>query len=299
MYFKEMKKLLKPLSCAGQVILGEKIGRTINFPTANLSLNKPLNIKPGVYLAVCRLNKNSYLGLAYYGPRYIFHKLANSFEIYLFDFNQAIYGEQISVKLTHWLRPPQRINSLKKLQKLLQADLTALNDFVILVNHRDQPLGIQKKVQAHLGSAQLHRAISVQILNSKKELLLQQRSKHKMLFPLLWANTVCTDVRPYESYLMAAQRRLQEELNLHVVLQPLAKFYYQAGYAPVGSEKEIDQLFIGFSDQKPRLDHHEVNQCRYLNLKNLQKAMRQQPGNYTPWFKLILKKLLSSVIFNP
>lgn len=281
-----MKKLLKSIKLIGKVIPGEKIGRTINFPTANLALKKLPSIKPGVYLAVCRFNKNSYLGLTYYSPR-------RSFEVYLFDFNQDIYGQSLIVKLTHFIRPPKKIKDLLALKKLIQQDLVSLNDQVILVNKKDQILGIANKVQAHLGSGKLHRAISVQIFNSKKELLLQQRSKHKMLFPLFWANTVCTDVRPYESYLTAAKRRLQEEFHLDVVLKPLDKFYYQAGYASVGSEKEIDQLFIGFSDQIPKPNPQEIHSWQYLSLEKIKKT----PLNYVPWFKLILKKLPSSAIF--
>lgn len=281
-----MKKLLKSIKLIGTVIPGEKIGRTISFPTANLALKKSPPIKPGVYLAVCQLGKNSYLGLAYYSPRH-------TFEVYLFDFNQAIYGQKVSLKLTYWLRPPQKIKSLKSLQKLLQTDLTALNDFVILVNRRDQPLGVQEKIAAHLGSAQLHRAVSVQIFNSRKELLIQQRSQYKMLFPLLWANTVCTDVRPYESYLMAARRRLLEEFGLTADLQPQFKFYYTAPSDSQVAEKEIDQVFFGSTDDQPKPDLKEIQAWQYLSLKQLKTA----PLNYAPWFKLILKKIPSSAIF--
>ncbi|MDZ7587477.1 MAG: NUDIX domain-containing protein, partial [Patescibacteria group bacterium] len=97
-----------------------------------------------------------------------------------------------------------------------------------------------------------------------------------------------------ESYLTAAKRRLQEELHLEVALKPLDKFYYQAGYASVGSEKEIDQLFIGFSDQIPKPDPQEIYSWQYLSLEKIKKT----PLNYAPWFKLILKKLALSVIFN-
>lgn len=281
-----MKKLLRSIKLIGTVIPGEKIGRTINFPTANLALKTLPSIKPGVYLAVCQLAKNSYLGLAYYSPRH-------TFEVYLFDFNQAIYGQKISVKLTHWLRPPKKISSLPELRCLLQADLISLNNYVILVNKKDQPLGVQEKIAAHLGSAQLHRAVSVQIFNSRKELLLQQRSQYKMLFPLLWANTVCADVRPYESYLQAARRRLKEEFGLQADLTPQFKFYYTAHSDIQASEREIDQVFFGHTNNRPQPNPKEIQSWQYLSLKQLQTASL----NYAPWFKLILKKLSSSAIF--
>jgi len=281
-----MKKLPKPLKLIGKVIPGEKIGRTINFPTANLALKILPSIKPGVYLAVCQLAKNSYLGLAYYSPRH-------TFEVYLFAFNRDIYGQQFSVKLTHFLRPPKKVRGLLALKKLIQQDLISLNDQVILVNKKDQILGIANKLQAHLGLAQLHRAVSVQIFNSKQELLIQQRSKDKMLFPLLWANTVCTDVRPYENYLQAANRRLKEEFGLQADLTPQFKFYYTAPSGSRAAEKEIDQVFSGRTDHRPQPNPKEIQAWQYLSLKQLKTA----PLNYAPWFKLILKKMLSSAIF--
>jgi isopentenyl-diphosphate delta-isomerase len=281
-----MKKLLKPVKLIGKVIPGEKIGRTINFPTANLALKILPPIKPGVYLAVCRLAKNSYLGLAYYSPRH-------TFEVYLFDFNQDIYGQKLLVKLTHFLRPPKKVSGLLALKKLIQQDLVSLNDQVILVNKKDQILGIANKIQAHLGSAQLHRAISVQIFNSKQELLIQQRSKDKLLFPLLWANTVCTDVRPYESYLQAARRRLKEEFGLTAKLKPMFKFFYTAPSGKSGSEREIDQVFFGLARTRPRPNPEEIAAWEYINLK----AAKARLKTFAPWFQLILKKIPPSAIF--
>ena len=282
-----MKKLLKPISCLGQVFFGEKIGQSIHFPTANLALKTLPQIKPGVYLTVCHLAKNSYLGLAYYSPRH-------TLEVYLFDFNQDIYGQKISLKLTHWLRSPKKISSLPELRCLLQTDLINLNNYVILVNKKDQPIGIEKKPAAHLGQGKLHRAVSVQIFNSRKELLLQQRSEHKMLFPLFWANTVCTDVRPYESYLQAANRRLKEEFGLTAKLKPQFKFYYTAPSGSQGSEREIDQVFFGQVNDRPKPNPQEIHSWQYLSLEQI----KTTPLNYAPWFELILKRLPSSGIFN-
>jgi isopentenyl-diphosphate delta-isomerase len=281
-----MKKLLKPIKLIGKVIPGEKIGRTINFPTANLALTTLPPINPGVYLAVCRLAKNSYLGLAYYSPRH-------TFEVYLFDFNQDIYGRLLSVKLTHFLRPPKKVRGLLALKKLIQQDLASLDDQVILVNKKDQPIGIQEKIQAHLGSAQLHRAISVQLFNQKGELLIQQRAKTKKLFAGMWANTVCTDVRPYESYLQAARRRLKEEFGLTAKLKPMFKFFYTAPSGKSGSEREIDQVFVGLVSDRPQPNPKEIAAWKYISLK----AAQAQRKTFAPWFQLILKKMLSSAIF--
>jgi len=285
-----MKKLNQVVVVSGKVISGNKLGRQLGFPTANLKLVKTPKIKPGVYLAVCQQKKNSHLGLAYFG-------LKQNFEVFIFNFNQQIYNLNLKVKLTHFLRSPKKITTNSQLKKLIQNDLTKLDNFVILVNRQDQPLGVMEKKQAHLGSAHLHRAISVQLFNSKKKLLIQQRSKSKMLFPLIWANTVCTDVRPYESYETAANRRLKEEFGLKANLKPLTKFFYQAFSGKAGCEKEIDQLFIGFSDQKPKPNKKEINAWQYTSLKELKQDINTNPDQFALWLKVILKKLASSDIF--
>lgn len=275
------------------MIKGEAVGRTIGFPTANLKLTTVPKVKPGVYAALITLNNQSFLGLAYYGPRYIFGQKTNTFEVYLFNFNRQIYGQVLSVKLLKFLRVPQTVKNINALKKLLESDLASLNNYVILVDKNDKIIGVETKKTAHLGKAKLHRAISVQLFNEKKELLVQQRSAQKMLFPLYWANTVCTDVRPYETYLQAANRRLQEEFSLTAALKPLLKFTYSAQYGKAGSEKEIDQVFIGFSNVQPKPDPAEISAWKYMSLDQI----KTFSGQLAPWFKILLKNLSVSDIF--
>jgi len=115
-----------------------------------------------------------------------------------------------------------------------------------------------------------------------------------MLFPLFWANTVCTDVRPYESYLQAANRRLKEEFGLTAKLKPQFKFYYTAPSGSQGSEREIDQVFFGQVNDRPKPNPQEIHSWQYLSLEQI----KTTPLNYAPWFELILKRLSSSGIFN-
>ncbi|MCX6816780.1 MAG: isopentenyl-diphosphate delta-isomerase [Candidatus Beckwithbacteria bacterium] len=287
-----MRRLIKPIQVSGTVISGEKIGRKIGFPTANLNLKQSPKIIPGVYVAVCRLAKKSFLGLAYYGPRYIFGHKQNSFEVYLFNFRQQIYEKMIQVKLLKFLRPPKPVKKLIELKKLLEADVVNLNDQVILVNRKDQILGIEDKIRAHLGHAKLHRAISVQLFNQKGKLLIQQRAKTKSLFAGEWANTVCTDVRPYETYLQAAQRRLKEEFGLTTQLKPIFKFTYSARGGKAGSEREMDQVFLGLVRGRPRPNPLEIADWQFISLT----AAKTKRADFTPWFQLILKKLKPSDI---
>lgn len=276
----------------GKVIKGEAVGRKIGFPTANLELSKLPRLKHGVYAALVIFNRQNYLGLAYFGPRYIFGQKTDNFEVYIFNFDQTIYGRKLTVKLLKFLRPPQAVKRLSRLKRLLERDVAALSDYVVRVNRRDQILGIEEKSKAHQGRAKLHRAISIQLFNRKGELLIQQRSKYKKLFPLIWANTVCTDVRPYETYSAAAERRLKEEFGLKVKLKPAFKFSYAAVWRR-GGEKEIDQVFFGRLVGQPKPDFKEIAAWRFINLAEAKAGLK----DFAPWFRMILKKIRPSDIF--
>lgn len=276
------------MKLSGKVIKGEAVGRTIGFPTANLKLNKKPIIKPGVYVALVTLNQVNFLGLAYWGRRYIFNQKQSSFEVYIFNFNRKIYGKKLIVKLLKFLRKPKKVKSLVQLRKLLQSDLVRLDQDIILVNRQDKILGIENKTKAHHGRAKLHRAVSVQLFNQKGEWLIQQRSRYKNLFPLYWANTVCTDVRPYETYEAAANRRLKEEMGLSTLLRPAFKFTYMAKWGKK-AEREIDQVFFGRVKENPQPDSQEVGAWRLVTKNNL-------PEKLAPWFRLILKKIKPSDI---
>lgn len=111
---------------SGTVIHGEKVGRTIGFPTANLDVKlTEADVKPGVYLAQVTTDSDqstTYQGLAYFGPRYIFGELTNSFEVYLYDFSGDLYDQTLTVTLTNYLREPMNLNTIEKLQTQLEAD---------------------------------------------------------------------------------------------------------------------------------------------------------------------------------
>ncbi len=98
---------------------------------------------------------------------------------------------------------------------------------VILVNERDEPIGLMPKMEAH-EKAVLHRAFSVFVFNAKGELMLQQRALHKYHSPGLWTNTCCSHQRDGESNLAAGARRLQEEMGFMIPLEELFSFIYKA-----------------------------------------------------------------------
>ncbi len=108
---------------SGKVIHGDKVGRTIGFPTANLDVDlTPKELQPGVYFGTCELNGQTYDCLPYFGPRLIFGELKNSFEVYIYNFDQEIYDQELSVTIKTFLRAPEKVNNLDELKAKLELD---------------------------------------------------------------------------------------------------------------------------------------------------------------------------------
>ena len=80
-------------------------------------------------------------------------------------------------------------------------------DLLIVVNSDDEEIGTLDKVSCHANEGVLHRAISVFLLNSEGEVLLQQRHESKALWGGYWSNACCSHPRLHETTHDAAQRR--------------------------------------------------------------------------------------------
>lgn len=157
---------------------------------------------------------------------------------------------------------------------------------VVLVNEKDEPIGLMPKMQAHQ-EALLHRAFSVFILNDKNEVMLQQRAAHKYHSPMLWTNTCCSHQRDGESNIAAGQRRLQEEMGFSVPLKELFSFIYKAPFDNGLTEHEYDHVLIGYSNNAPEINPDEVASWKWMSIENIKEDMKKQPAVYTEWFKII------------
>ena len=166
------------------------------------------------------------------------------------------------------------------------------NEYLVLVDEHDSEIGKVEKFEAHMGEGVLHRAFSVFIFNDNDEVLLQQRSRKKLLWPGFWSNTCCSHPRVDETYEDAAQRRLKEEMGMIVNVKYLYKFQYKAKYMEIGSENEICAVLIGHSGDEPNLNPDEVEDCKWIKWSDLLNdiAERGEKG-YTPWFLLEVEEI--------
>ena len=160
---------------------------------------------------------------------------------------------------------------------------------VQLVDAEDNPNGSMEKLEAHEKGA-LHRALSVLIINSKKEILLQRRALGKYHSPGLWTSTCCSHPYPGEDPNEAAKRILQEEMGMSSELTFLFKFQYKCDFENGLIEHELDHVFIGKTDDTPHLNTDEAMAFKWMSIENLEQDMLSYPKNYTFWFKLIIEQ---------
>lgn len=156
---------------------------------------------------------------------------------------------------------------------------------LILVDGNDVEQGFLSKAECHNGDGQLHRAFSVFLFNDSGELLLQQRSREKRLWPGYWSNTCCSHPRRGESMHIATQRRLLDELNLESELQFVFKFTYQANYGDVGSEHELCHVYLGKVQDRLTPNRNEIDAIRFLDARSLDREFAEHASQFTPWFK--------------
>ena len=160
-------------------------------------------------------------------------------------------------------------------------------DLVELVDSDGRAVGESTVEEAHQAPGRLHRAFSVLLVDPEGRLLLQQRAASKTRFPLRWANACCGHPAPGEPVVVAASRRLAEEVGLRAV--PLAKigvYVYRAGDPVTGRvEHEYDHVLLGRVVRDPHLDPDptEVADVRWLTGDSLRDDLDAQPDRYAPW----------------
>ena len=165
---------------------------------------------------------------------------------------------------------------------------------VILVNEKDEQIGLMPKQEAH-EKAVLHRAFSVFIFNEQNKLMLQQRALHKYHSPGLWTNTCCSHQRDGESSLEAGKRRLQEEMGLTTNLKETTSFIYKAPFENGLTEYEYDHILVGNYNGNPIINVEEVASWKWMSMDAVQDDIKNSPENYTAWFKIIFDKFYSHI----
>jgi len=108
----------------GMVIDGDKRGRELSYPTANIDLQNPHKIVPkqGVYLVKSNLEDRIIYGMMNIGTKPTFNAAMPSIEVHFFDWNGNLYGQAVQVELLKWVREERKFNNVEELQTQIQAD---------------------------------------------------------------------------------------------------------------------------------------------------------------------------------
>ena len=115
--------LTRPFAIRGPVQHGDKVGRTINFPTANLDIGSYLRPRSGIYAVTGTLPDGRVLqGAANIGIRPTFDPPKELLEPHFFDFSGDLYGQEIEVEFHHFLRPEAKFDGLDALVAQMERD---------------------------------------------------------------------------------------------------------------------------------------------------------------------------------
>ena len=111
-----------PWFVSGEVIHGDKRGRELGFPTANLSLDAACGLRHGVYAVRVAHGGRRYDGVANFGRRPMFDSGAVLLEVFLFDFSGDLYGQSIDVAFIAWIREEKVFGSIDELVRGMNED---------------------------------------------------------------------------------------------------------------------------------------------------------------------------------
>ncbi len=163
--------------------------------------------------------------------------------------------------------------------------MSSESEELILVDRDDKEIGHLSKARCHDGDGVLHRAFSLFLFNEAGELLLQQRSDRKRLWPGFWSNSCCSHPRRGESMETATKRRLADELNIETTLEYVYRFCYTAEFGEAGSENELCHVYLGRVTGEAQPNDSEIAGIRYVSRGTLDEELSRYPERFTPWFK--------------
>lgn len=115
----------EPFTVYGEVLHGNRLGRTLGMPTINQLPPENKLLPPfGVYYSEVEIDGNIYKGITNIGLKPTVNKGEGvGVETFIYNFNQDVYGDMVQVRLFHFKRPEQKFSSVEELKKQIKADV--------------------------------------------------------------------------------------------------------------------------------------------------------------------------------
>jgi riboflavin kinase/FMN adenylyltransferase len=127
------KLLGAPFLIAGQVVHGDHLGRTIGYPTANVAITTQHKLLPpdGIYACTVATQANeTYVGMLYLGTRPVVSGAReHRVEVHLLDYEGDLYGQEIQISISKWMRGDMQLPNLAALQAQIDADKLAITSY--------------------------------------------------------------------------------------------------------------------------------------------------------------------------
>ena len=108
----------------GKVVPGDRLGRELGYPTANLQYTdeEKIHLGHGVYAVYADIRNRPYKGMLSIGTRPTLDKPEEKVEVHIFNWSEELYGEIIRIRVAHYLRPQEKYESLQALVEQLHRD---------------------------------------------------------------------------------------------------------------------------------------------------------------------------------
>jgi riboflavin kinase/FMN adenylyltransferase len=133
-----------PWFASGTVIHGEKRGRALGYPTANIALDPACGLKHGIYAVRVAAGDKRFGGVASFGRRPMFDNGAPLLEVFLFDFSGDLYGASLDVAFIGWIRREMRFESVDDLVRRMDEDSNLAKAALARAGDAFPPFGIQE-----------------------------------------------------------------------------------------------------------------------------------------------------------
>ncbi len=117
-----------PFSISGTVRPGQRLGRTLGFPTANIEADASCRLRHGIYAVRAEVDDSSHAGVASWGRRPTVDNGAPLLEVFLFDFEGDLYGKTMAVDFIAWLRAEEKFEDLDALKGQMLKDAADARD---------------------------------------------------------------------------------------------------------------------------------------------------------------------------
>jgi isopentenyl-diphosphate delta-isomerase len=160
-------------------------------------------------------------------------------------------------------------------------------DIFDVVNDDDEIIGRELRSVVHARGL-LHRAVHVLVYNAAGQLFLQKRSMAKDNDPGLWDSSCSGHVDSGESYAVAAERELMEEIDL-LVDEPMEELFKIEASAGTGWEFAV---IYRTEDEGPfNLCPEEIDEGRWFTPEEIDNALANEPEKFSPTFKIVWARL--------